>query len=245
MNAVNILMYHQVGLFARPTHHRANFCHVERFRQHMKWLKRLRCHVIGMDVAAAGLRGERPLPPRAIVITFDDGYENFHEFALPALREHQFPALVYVVSGLLGKTAAWLDPTGLPPAPLMSAARIRDLRRAGIQIGSHTVTHPRLDQLSTPAARRELADSKSALEDVLGEQVNHLCYPYGSHDLEIMRAAAEIGYLTGTTCVRAAARPGDDLLALPRQAIHYGDGPFRFVRRILLDHRPQGIKLKR
>lgn len=245
MNAVNILMYHQVGFFTRPAHHRANFCHVERFQQQMQWLKRLHCPVISMDRAVAGLRGEQPLPPRAMVMTFDDGYENFYEYALPVLQEYQFPALVYVVSGSLGEMAAWLEPAGLPPTRLMSAARVRELRRAGIYIGSHTVTHPRLSELPANEVRRELKDSKQALEDVLGEPVNHLCYPYGSHKLETMHAAAESGYLTATTCVRAIAKPGDDLLALPRQAIHYGDGPFRFLRRILIGGRSKGLKLKR
>jgi peptidoglycan/xylan/chitin deacetylase (PgdA/CDA1 family) len=89
----------------------------------------------------------------------------------------------------------------------MSAVQLREIHALGMTIGSHTVSHPKLAALGPERQRRELADSKAALEDLLGEQVGHLCYPYGSFDLDAVRAAAETGYLSATTCLRGLASP--------------------------------------
>ena len=93
-NGISILMYHQVGEFASMPRHRSTYCHVRRFRAQMAWLRRLRCHVLRMDDVLAALRGERPMPPRAVALTFDDGYETFYEYAYPVLHRYGFTAMV-------------------------------------------------------------------------------------------------------------------------------------------------------
>jgi peptidoglycan/xylan/chitin deacetylase (PgdA/CDA1 family) len=220
---ISILMYHQVGDFAPMRAHRSTYCHYERFAAQMAHLRRFDYRVLRLDDALTMLRGERPIPPRAVVITFDDGYENFHEYAYPVLQRHGFPAIVYLLAGYIGKNAEWFASDGRDTPPLMSADRIRALRRAGIDFGSHGVNHLKLAQIDRTRMRDEVYQSKAMLEDLLGEEMRHFCYPYGDHDAEVVEAARSAGYASGATCVRGAARPGEDLLQLPRKAISYGD----------------------
>lgn len=223
MNGIQILMYHQVGDFPAMATHRATYCDYRRFARQMAYLKLGGYQVLRMDDALRCLRGELPIPSRAVVLTFDDAYENFYEYAFPVLQKHGFPALVYAISGLLGQPAAWLAADGHATPPLMDAARLRQLRSAGIDIGSHSVSHVRLAGQSAERIRAEATRSKTELEQALGEPVDHFCYPYGSHDLRVVEAVAQAGYRSGTTCERAPATPADDPLTLPRKAIAWGD----------------------
>jgi peptidoglycan/xylan/chitin deacetylase (PgdA/CDA1 family) len=222
-NGINILMYHQVGDFAPMKGHRSTYCHHKRFAAQMRWLARAGYRVLGMDEVAACVRGERPVPSRAVALTFDDGYENFYQYAYPELARHGFTAMVYLISDLIGKPASWFAADGRPTPPLMNAGRIRELRRAGIDFGSHGATHVKLAEQGEERLVDEVTRSKARLEELLGEPVRHLCYPYGSYDMRTLEAAAAAGYATATTCVRAPAHPGDDVLALPRKAISFGD----------------------
>lgn len=226
MIRIHILMYHRVGHFPhRMPSHRGQYCHLPCFKAQMAMLKRFGYSVIGLDEAVAGLRGQKPLPPRPVVLTFDDGYLDFLEHVAPVLLAHNYPATVYAVAGLLGKTNEWVIPEGLEPAPLMTAAQLREVQSMGFTVGSHTVSHPRLAQTETPQIADEMTISKKMLEDILGTPVDHFCYPYGSHDIRAVEAAAEAGYVTGTTCLRAVATPADDLLTLPRKPVSQGNGP--------------------
>ncbi|MDY0034997.1 MAG: polysaccharide deacetylase family protein [Zoogloea oleivorans] len=246
MKQVQILMYHRVGNFpGRVKAHGALYCHLPRFRAQMKMFKVLGYGVISLDEAAAGLRGDAPLPPRPLVLTFDDAYVDFLENAAPVLKAHGYPATVYAVSSLVGKTSAWVAPEGLEPAPLMNASQLREVQDLGFTIGSHTVTHPRLADADDARIHAEMRDSKRALEDILGQRVEHFCYPYGSHDLRAVEAAAAAGYVTGTTCVRAAATPADDLLTLPRKAVSRGDDVFGVAWKLLTKNLPKHAQIRR
>jgi peptidoglycan/xylan/chitin deacetylase (PgdA/CDA1 family) len=246
MKQVQILMYHRVGNFpGRVKAHGALYCHLPRFRAQMKLFKVLGYRVISLDEAAAGLRGDAPLPARPLVLTFDDAYVDFLENAAPVLKAHGYPATVYAVSGLVGKTSSWVAPEGLEPASLMNAAQLRAVQDLGFTIGSHTVTHPHLAQADDARILAEARDSKAALEDILGKSVDHFCYPYGSHDIRAVNAAAAAGYVTGTTCVRAAATPEDDLLTLPRKAVSRGDDVFGVAWKLMTKNLPKYPQIRR
>lgn len=236
---LSILMYHQVGDFPPMPTHRPNYCHHRRFAAQMRMLKNFGFRVLRLDEALACLRGEQPLPPRAVVLTFDDGYEGFLRYALPELQRHGFPALVYLISGYLGRSADWLakDPGRVIPR-LLSAEQVCTLRDAGIDLGSHSKTHPRLAELDPDRQERELRDSKAALEDLLGQSVPHLCYPYGSFNRSTVAAAHQAGYQSAVTCLRGPATPQDHPLVLPRKAISYGDDWVGFAWKLLVKQRP-------
>jgi peptidoglycan/xylan/chitin deacetylase (PgdA/CDA1 family) len=237
---ISILMYHQVGHFAPMRAHRANYCDAGRFAAQMALLARLGWRVLDLDQALACLGGNAPTPARAVVLTFDDAYDNFADHALPVLQHHGFPATVYAISGWLGGPMTWArQEPGRPVPRLMSTARLREVRAAGIAIGSHSATHRKLGEASPEVQARELADSKAALEDLLGEPVRHLCYPFGSFDLGAVQAAAAAGYVSATTCLRGAATPQDHPLVLPRKAISFGDNLLGYWWKLAMKDAPK------
>ena len=244
-DGINILMYHQVGDFAPMKGHRSTYCHYKRFAAQMRWLARGGYRVLGMDEVAACVRGERSVPPRAVALTFDDGYENFYQYAYPELARHGFSAIVYLISDLIGKPASWFAADGRPTPPLMNAERIRELHRAGIDFGSHGATHVKLADQDQARLVDEVTRSKARLEELLGEPIRHLCYPYGSYDIRTLEATASAGYETATTCVRALTRPGDDLLALPRKAISYGDNLVGYWWKLAFKNRAKIVVVRR
>ncbi len=237
---LSILMYHQVGDFAPMRAHRANYCDRRRFAAQMAFLARFGYRVLSLDQALRGLHGEEVIPPRAVVLTFDDAYDNFADHALPVLQQHGFPATVYAISGWLGRRADWFakDP-GRPLPTLMSGERLRAVRAAGVTIGSHTANHVKLAEVDPPTRRAELSRSRADLEDVLGAPVTHLCYPFGSFDLDTVQAAAEAGYVSATTCLRGAATPLDHPLVLPRKAISYGDNLLGYWWKLAIKQAPK------
>lgn len=246
MSRIHILMYHRVGDFPqRMPSHRAQYCDLPRFKAQMSMLRQLGYNVVSLDAAVAALRGEARLPSRSVVLTFDDGYVDFLEHAAPVLLAHGYPATVYAVAGLLGQANAWVAPEGLTQAPLMNVAQLREVHAMGFSIGSHTVTHPRLATLETPRIVEELGASKRMLEDVLGGCVEHLCYPYGSHDIRAVEAASAAGYVSGTTCQWGPATPADDLLTLPRKAVSQGTTAFRLFWMLLARNRARGQAIRR
>lgn len=202
--------------------HRATYCDVNRFRRQMKWLKLGGYKVLALDDALATLRGGEKTK-KNIVLTFDDAYENFYQNAFPILQEFGFPATVYAISSMLGKNADWLAVERNEAAKLMTAAQLREVQANGITVGSHSAHHLKLAEQSEKVIRKEVNDSKSALEDLLGASVEHFCYPYGSYNKTCMQVVKQAGYHSATTCLRAAATASFDPHALPRKAISYGD----------------------
>ena len=239
MSGISIFMYHQVGRFPDIRTHRASYCDVRRFRAQMRALHRLRVPVISMSDAARALRGEAPMPRRAAVLTFDDGCRNFRENALPILEEFGFPSIVYAIAGMVGGKADWLGEAGHATPPLMTWDELKDIRRRGVEIGSHGLHHSRLAGQDPALQAREMAQSKTLLEQQLGCPVLHMCYPYGSHDLETLRAAARAGYATGVTCQRAAATRDFDSMALPRKAVSHGDDVLGFLWKFYMKDAPK------
>lgn len=229
---INVLMYHQIGEFEPMAAHRSTYCHVRRFAAQMAWLHRFGYTALRIDEVLACVRGERAIPARAVALTFDDGYENFYQYAWPILQRYRFPAMVYLISGMIGQPASWFARDGRATPPLMDATRLRQLRKEGVDFGGHSVSHVKLAEQDRARMRHEVFDCKAQLEDTLGETVAHFCYPYGSHDMAVVEAVAEAGYASATTCVRGRANTQDDPLTIPRKAISYGDNWFGFVWRL-------------
>ena len=165
-----------------------------RFSKWLRWAKRLGYRSCTPTEFTAGAAQDRSL-----VLTFDDGYEEIYQHAFPVLKENGFRAIVYVVSDLIGRTNVWDDEHGLPQRRLLSREQIIEMHRYGIQFGSHSKTHARLNRLSDLSLRQEVTDSKRFLEDLLGTEVTSFSYPWGETDLRVRRAVAEAGYQTAFT----------------------------------------------
>ncbi|MEO8298538.1 MAG: polysaccharide deacetylase family protein [Burkholderiales bacterium] len=229
---IPILMYHQVEAPPpRGTPLRGLVVAPHTFAWQMRMLALLGYRGLSMRDLEPYLQGERR--GRVVGITFDDGYRNNLVHALPVLQARGFSATCYVVSRALGGSNAWDAELGVPRKDLMDAADLRRWRAAGMDIGSHTRDHADLTQLDDAAAREQIAGAKTDLEQLLGTEVRHFCYPYGRFRNEHARMAAEAGYATATTVGRGRVRPDDDRLRLPRVLVSRSTHPGYFFLKLL------------
>jgi len=212
MGRVHILCYHRIG-----ADDESDSLTMPRwlFEQQMALLHR-DYRPLSLGAAVACLAQQCPLPPRAVVVTFDDGYEDTFTRALPVLQRWEIPATVFVTTGYVDglSSLAWRL-----KVPMLSWSMVRELAQAGLDIGSHTLTHPELAQLSFREAEEELVSSKHRLEDVVQQRVDLLAYPYGhvrSFDEETQRLVMEAGYRAAVTTVPGSNGSGTNRLALHR-----------------------------
>jgi peptidoglycan/xylan/chitin deacetylase (PgdA/CDA1 family) len=143
-------------------------------------------------------------------ITFDDGFQDNLAVGMPLLHELGVPATVFVVTSWLGgrhPEAAW--------APILAREDVRSLHAAGWEIGSHTRTHADLSKLPYEAARDELVSSRAELEEMVGDRIVSVSYPWGRINAETARAARGAGYSVG--CRISGEGDWNDPLNLPRQ----------------------------
>lgn len=182
----------------------------------------------------AMLSGRVPVDPKAILITFDDGYADNIEVAAPLLAAHGFSAVVFVVPELIGREngEVWADadPPGLGRfLDLDGLARLRGL---GIEIASHTLTHPLLTTITPEACRHELAGSRTAVGALTGALPIALAYPGGDFDAAVQARAGEAGYRLAFTTIPGVNLPGSPPLALRRTEVSASDGAFVFTLKI-------------
>lgn len=231
-HGVPVLMYHLVSDEV-PATFRKYTVTPERFRRQVATLVRLRCSSVSPAELLAAHRGEARLPPRPVVITFDDGFRDCLRHAAPVLHDAGLTATMYVVGGLLGGTSRWMrEPEGLD-LPLVSASEARELEQAGVRCESHGLTHARLARLTPDEVERELTQSRDVLEDALGHEIRHLAYPHGSYDDRVVDAVRDAGYLTAVTTQPGKVLPVDDRLSLPRVKVDGRERPVDFFTRLV------------
>jgi peptidoglycan/xylan/chitin deacetylase (PgdA/CDA1 family) len=225
---VPILMYHQVSPRAHPGFEKYTVA-VEKFAAQMRWLRYAGYCPTTLDDLLDARSGCRPLPPRPVVVTFDDGYRECVEHAVPIMAEHRFTATFYLVAGLMGSTSRWLARERGIELRLVDWQDARELLRAGFCCGSHTMLHPRLAELSPEACRDELEESRRRLEDRLASEVRHLALPYGSYDEAVRLAVTRAGYRSACSVRVGLSAPTDDRLALHRVPVTGQDSLLDFV----------------
>ncbi|WP_329339052.1 polysaccharide deacetylase family protein [Streptomyces sp. NBC_00663] len=216
-----IAMYHSVGDCSDDPYRIT--VTPDRLDRQLAWLGRRGLRGVSVTELLAA-------PHRAglVGLTFDDGYADFLTDALPVLRRHGFGATLFVLPGRLGGDNAW-DPLG-PRKPLLTADGIREAARAGIEIGSHGLTHVDLTGTDDLRLKSEVVESRAALEGITGTEAGGFCYPYGALDERAVDVVREAGYRYA-----CAIDPGpfDGPLALPR--VHVGQNDTAL--RLFLKHR--------
>ncbi|WP_316776316.1 polysaccharide deacetylase family protein [Streptomyces sasae] len=185
-----------------------------RLEKQLRWLRRRGLRGVSVaELLAARARGEGR---RLVGLTFDDGYADFLDHALPLLDRWGCGATLFVLPGRLGGDNAW-DPLG-PRKPLLTADGIRRAAAGGVEIGAHGLTHVDLTKADADTLGAETAESRSLLQDLIQSPVDGFCYPYGTVDRRAVDAVRDAGY--GYAC---AIDPGDlnGVHALPR--VHIGE----------------------
>jgi peptidoglycan/xylan/chitin deacetylase (PgdA/CDA1 family) len=236
--SIPILMYHQIDAPpARGTPLRGLVVSPGSFARQMFFLKCLGYAGLSMRQLEPYLNGEQK--GRVVGITFDDGYQNNLQNALPVLKRYGFSATCYAVSSMIGTVNSWDRDIGVAQKPLMSADDWQVWLNKGMEIGSHTRTHADLAQLSAEAADNEIATSKRELEDNLGCEVRHFCYPYGRFDATHRQMVQKAGYASATTTRRGRAQPGDDLYTLRRVLVAQASTLVQFAWKIATSYEDQ------
>jgi peptidoglycan/xylan/chitin deacetylase (PgdA/CDA1 family) len=211
---VDILMYHSVSDAGGAT------CIAPAtFAMQMRGIADAGVPVVTLDDLLAARGGGKTLPPRSVILTFDDGFQDFADAAWPAMQRHGFRPIVYIPTGWVGRAEGWRGIAD-PPRRLMSWATIRALAEDGVDFGSHTVSHADMPALVDAALDQELTRSRGAIADHLGREVRHFAPPYGRTDARVRsRIARHYATSVGTALASAAqTSPTDNL---PRIEMFY------------------------
>jgi peptidoglycan/xylan/chitin deacetylase (PgdA/CDA1 family) len=220
--SVPILMYHYIRF--NPDPHDALGASLsvtpDDFNAQMDWLARNGYHPIDLDDLRGYLLAGAVLPSKPIVITLDDGYRDLYTSAYPVLKRHQFKAVAYIVTGFLGR------PTNV------TAQQVVEMNANGIEIGSHTVSHPDLTKLPPAEVKRQLDDSKVTLEALLGHPVLDFCYPSGDVDPTVVQAVQAAGYQSATTTRGGVVHSAADRYGWTRVRVNGGEPLPEFQARL-------------
>jgi peptidoglycan/xylan/chitin deacetylase (PgdA/CDA1 family) len=232
---VPILMYHSVS--QNPQSDLAPAARTATdpftFRQQMRLLITAGCNPADLSQVVNWLRdGVRP-PLKTVIITFDDGFRDFHTHAFPVLQEHSFPATVFLPTGFIGASRRSFN-----NLECLTWSEVREMRKAGIRFGSHTVSHPQLADLPPVELMRELAVSKAEIERHLGEPVAAFAYPHdfprgnSAFNAKFRDLLVKAGYACCVTSELGRVKSGDDLFRLKRMPINALDTPPLFLAKL-------------
>lgn len=204
-----------------------------RFREQMRYLHDHQFEVIGLPLALSRLTADLPLTARSVVITFDDGLDDFRTHAWPVLSSFGFTATMFLPTGYIGQTSR-----SFKGRRCLTWTHVRCLHREGVSFGAHTVNHPVLYGMSWVDIRFELQDSRKRVEDELGSPVQSFAYPYAFPQEDrrfVTRLRGELlacGYSDAATTVVGREQKGGHPLSLRRLPINDRDDHRLFVSKL-------------
>jgi peptidoglycan/xylan/chitin deacetylase (PgdA/CDA1 family) len=192
---VPVLMYHVIGTPPPAAPYPELFVSPRLFAAQIAALARAGYHAVTLDRVWQAWHGRAPLPPRPVVLTFDDGYRGDYGAAMPILHRHRWP-------GVLNLLVANLHRHGWG----LKAWMVRRMIANGWEVDSHTLTHPDLATVGTRRLRREVRGSRAVLRRLFHVPVRFFCYPSGAFDAAVIAAVRRAGYLGATTEIAGPAR---------------------------------------
>ncbi|MGC3982533.1 MAG: polysaccharide deacetylase family protein [Steroidobacteraceae bacterium] len=230
MSRLTILNYHNVAVPPPTAQLPKLYVSPEQFEKQCWLLQRLGLRGVTLSEGLRALQvgGAQ----RCVALTFDDGYFDNLSEAAPIMKQFGFRATCYVVSGRVGEHNVWDADKLQVEKPLMNQTQLQEWLAAGHEVGSHTITHPRLDQLSRAQAEMEIHTSKLDLEAMLGVEIKHFCYPYGNFNDETVELVRTAGYQSAVSTLRGLASERHHLLRLPRVSINGDKGLLRFALKV-------------
>ena len=228
-NGVPILMYHKIAKRPRSARLKGLYVTPRTFTEQLTELaeqKFVSCSP--GDACQSSAAGPR------IVLTFDDGFRNVFQNAMPALNAGKWRAQQFLVANCIGQLNQWDLRDGEIPEPLMDAAEVREWLAAGHWIGSHSLSHARLTRLTLRDAREEIFASKKKLEDMFGIPIEHFCYPYGDWNESVRDLVSEAGYKTACTTQFCVNTEKTEPLKLNRITVRHPTRSLRALKNKLL-----------
>lgn len=210
---VPILMYHVLAAAPTGAPYPELYVKPADFEAQIRWLAGHGYQAVTLDRVLAYWRRGTALPPRPVVLTFDDGYPSDYTVAMPALRKHRWPGVLNLQVGNL--------------VPL----HVRQLIRAGWEVDAHTFTHPDLTTVGAAQLRHEVDGSRRAIRRLYGVPVNAFCYPSGRYNAAVIAAVRVAGYRAATTTRPGLGRPSAPY-ELARIRVDGSDGVQGLVRKL-------------
>lgn len=197
---VPVLYYHSVD----PTEGNEVTISPDRLRTQLQYIKDQGYTTLTMGELTEYILNNKEIPEKSIVITFDDGYMDNYIHAFPLLKELDMKASIFVIAN------------GIDDGYYLASSQLKEMSDAGIDIISHTLTHPDLRNMTYNQQLEEFKSSKSILENITGKEVTALAYPFGYLNDTSKQAAKDAGYTLGFTTDRGYSDRNDDPMTLDR-----------------------------
>lgn len=200
--SVPVLMYHYIG----DEDNGKEICVSKQdFKKQINYLKDNNYKFLSLDELYDYEINNKKFPRKAVVITFDDGYDNVYTNAFPVIKEFDAKGTVFVITSKIGDKH------------YLNKQQIKDLQQSGyIKIGSHSVNHKNMRELSFDEQLKELKDSKEELEKIIEDKINYAAYPYGSFNGDTIKASKKAGYKLAFQVYSGYTRTGDNIYKLKR-----------------------------
>lgn len=227
MRKLTILTYHSIDDSASPLSISPVL-----FSQHLRYLKEKQFTVVTLSQGLKLLNGHEPLAKK-VVLTFDDGYENFHSRAFPLLSQYHFPATLFVVGRYVGHESSWKRKNKASAQRLMNWSQIEKISHAGMEFGSKSLTHRDLTRISVDELRQEVEESKTMIQEHIGKDVLVFAYPYGIYNGTVRDMVRKhYDAAVGTNLAEATDHEGQ--YDLSRVDVHYIAGHFELLGKTVI-----------
>lgn len=218
--AVPVLMYHVIAPAPPGAKYAGLWVSPDAFRAQVDALAKAGYTAVTLDQVLDAWEGKPTLPPKPVVLTFDDGYLSQGKDAGAILAARGWPGVLYLAWHNLG------TPGGI------SRTRVKAMIKAGWEIDAHTINHRDLTTLDASGLRSEVAGSREKIRQAFGVPVNGFCYPAGRFDPTVEQAVRDAGYRSATTELPGRATPAQDRFALSRIRVNAGDSPAAVLARV-------------
>jgi peptidoglycan/xylan/chitin deacetylase (PgdA/CDA1 family) len=233
---IKVLMYHRVLLEKPEKESRWHYVTVSEFRKQMNMIDKLGYTPITFSDYQLSIEGKLTLPSKPIILSFDDGYLDTFENAIPILLELNMRAVIFVMGNRNLKSARWDELNDSESCPLMSDEQIKKVQKFGFEIGAHSLNHQALTDLSERNIVFEVTRAKEAIEEVIESSIQTFSYPYGSVNERVKKIVSESGFLFACGVYSGSAKFSQSMMDFRRLAVNQDTSWLKFSVILLLPY---------
>lgn len=230
---IKVLMYHRLMENPPSSKSKWHYVTVENFKKQVKLIDSLGYTPITFYDYKLYLDNKLTLPKKPIIITFDDGYLDTFDYAIPILQEFNMNAVIFVLGNRQLKRAYWDEIDDRDKCPLMTDEQIRIAKSLGFEIGAHSMNHKDMTELPEAKIYSEIHQSKVEIEKILGEPIYTFSYPYGNLNENVREITSEAGFTFACGVYSGPVLFGNDLFDIRRLAVNQHTGTVQFLMRLL------------
>lgn len=190
-----------------------------KFENQLKLIKALKYQSMTLSEIGDAIANKKLCHP-TVMLTFDDGYEDNYKIALPLLKKYGMKATIFAAAGLVGNYNDWDRDKRKRQFRHMGWDELREWSHQGMEVGSHTMSHPRLSKITSEQnLEKEIFGSKKILEEKLQQSIHSFGYPYGDFDERVKKMVQRAGYLAAVSTKSGTPKDDSDMFSLPRYEV--------------------------